>query len=266
YLPPVMSDEHAFVFHSSDYLKKRDDLDPLERITVVGSGQSAAEIFDDLLSSFSAAGKHLHWLTRADRIYPMDYSRFALEMTSPDYIDYFYKLPENKKNGLLREQSYLYKGVNAGLIDQIYHKLYVDDLSRVVFGKRDIRLSCELEKVDTFNDEIRCFFKHRQTLTSFTHSTDALIMATGYKYDIPEFLLTIKDRINWENDGRYKISRNYSIDNEQCLFVQNAELYSHGFNAPDLGMGPYRNAIILNTILNSNYFDIEDKIAFQNFD
>jgi hypothetical protein len=39
--------------------------------------------------------------------------------------------------------------------------------------------------------------------------------------------------------------------------------HTHGFNAPDLGMGPYRNAIILNTILGYEYFPLEKDVPFQ---
>ena len=55
---------------------------------------SAAEIFYDL--SQSRSGK-LHWFTRSTCFFPIDYSKLTLEMSTPDYIDYFYALPERKK-------------------------------------------------------------------------------------------------------------------------------------------------------------------------
>ena len=69
----------------------------------------------------------------------------------------------------------------------------------------------------------------------------------------------------WNEDGNYDLNKNYSVNGKDSIFVQNADLQSHGFNSADLGMGPYRNAIILNTILNEEHFKMEENIAFQKF-
>lgn len=92
-------------------------------------------------------------------------------------------------------------------------------------------------------------FFHTEQEKSFEHRTEILILATGYQYSVPEFLNSIENRICFMENGKYDVQRNYSIDNRNSLFVQNAELHSHGFSAQDLGMGPYRNATILNSIL-----------------
>jgi lysine N6-hydroxylase len=63
----------------------------------------------------------------------------------------------------------------------------------------------------------------------------------------------------------YALNRNHFIDNRSSIFVQNADLHSHGFNSADLGMGPYRNATILNLILGREHFKLEENIAFQRF-
>ena len=63
-------------------------------ITIVGSGQSAAEIYYDLLSEIDVHGYQLNWVTRSPRFFPLEYTKLTLEMTSPEYIDYFHALPE----------------------------------------------------------------------------------------------------------------------------------------------------------------------------
>ncbi len=40
---------------------------------------------------------------------------------------------------------------------------------------------------------------------------------------------------------------------------------AHGFDASDLRLGPYRNAVILNSILGREYFSIEKGVTFQTF-
>jgi len=254
------------LFHSEDYLKYRPFFRKNDSITIVGSGQSAAEIFNDLLDRKNSTANRIYWYTRSPRIFPMDYSKFTLEMTSPDYVDYFYGLSSASKAGTLKRQNGLYKGINSDLIDAIYDKLYENAIEAGGSKNIFIGTNTSLTALKRSNGKILCHFSHNETDTSFAHDTDRLILATGYTYQIPGFLKNIKKQINWDNKGRYNVNRNYSIDNKNSIFVQNAELHSHGFNTPDLGMGPYRNAIILNSILGYKYFDIEDQVAFQNFD
>ena len=47
--------------------------------------------------------------------------------------------------------------------------------------------------------------------------------------------------------------------------MQNAELHTHGFVAPDLGMGAYRNSCILRDMLGREAYPVEKAIAFQEF-
>jgi len=70
------------------------------------------------------------------------------------------------------------------------------------------------------------------------------------------------DKINWTENCLYEVNRNYSIDNNNSIFAQNADLYIHGFNSADLGMGSFCNAVILNSILDRKIFDLETDTTF----
>jgi lysine N6-hydroxylase len=264
---PAFAEAHLspLVFHSGDYLFRKPGLLDKKHISLVGSGQSAAEIFYDLLQHTDQIGS-LRWFTRSERFHPMEYSKLTLEMTSPDYIDYFYRLSPAKKKNALAGQHNLYKGINFSLINAIYDKLYS---LRTIKKAPPVALhtNSELTEITALaNGEVQLSFYQSETENAYTYPTEALILATGYTYQIPDFLQSIQDRINWTPDGLYDVGRNYSISKEgYTIFVQNAELHTHGFNAPDLGMGPYRNSIILNTIIGHEHFALEKGIAFQNF-
>ena len=93
-----------------------------------------------------------------------------------------------------------------------------------------------------------------------------VILATGYRQSMPAFLESIQERIRFDTEGRYDVSRNYSVDvTGNQIFVQNAELHTHGFNAPDLGLGALRNAAILNAILGKTHFKLDHCPPFQSF-
>lgn len=251
------------VIHASEYLFHKSDLLKKKKITIIGSGQSAAEIFQDLLPHADNL-EQLSWFTRSSRFHPMDFSRFTTEMTSMDYIDYFYDLSDDVKASVLDEQQYLYKGINQSLIAEINDALYV----RSINGARDnvtIHTSCALQDACIVKEGIRLTLQHKEMAQLFTNDTDMVIAATGYQYQVPNCLEPIRSQIEWNRNGSYAIQRNYSIDRYNSLFVQNADLHTHGFNSADLGMGPYRNATILNAILKRDVFTMERETAFQTF-
>ena len=265
-LPESVEDlEHPLVFHSSEYLYRKEALLRKKNISLIGSGQSAAEIFYDLLENTEQFAS-LTWFCRSNYIFPMDSSKFAFEMTSLDYIEYFYGLPDKIKQKIQTGQNRLYKGVNKELIDTIYERLYMNQLHGNQ-NKIKICLNSAFDEIrfDT-NNCISLQFYHVSREQYFDHTTDAAIFATGYKNIVPEFLDPLHKIVNRTTEGHYQVNRNYSIDNHNSIFVQNADLHSHGFNSADLGLGPYRNSIILNTILGREHFKMESNIAFQQFD
>jgi lysine N6-hydroxylase len=256
---------HKNAIHSSEYLKFKSTLLKQKTVTVIGSGQSAAEIFHDLLPE-TENGLNLKWFTRPDRFFPMEYSKLTLELTSPEYVDHFYNLSDAKRKQLLSKQNSLFKGINFELINQIFDKLY--ELS--VDGEKinaELMPNCQLNNL-TVNAEgkYQLDFHHTESEKDFAVDTDAVVLATGYKYNEPGFLSGINDRIARNTDGLFQVHRNYAIDvNGNEIFVQNAELHTHGFVTPDLGMGAYRNASIINAILGFEIYHVEKRIAFQQF-
>lgn len=252
------------LLHSAAYLGHRSSALASPSVTLVGSGQSAAEIFHDL-AQHKKPDSVVTWLTRAERFFPMEYSALTLEMASPDYIDHFFTLRPSVRADVLSRQDALYKGISFALINRIYDLLY----ERTVAGDLgDVRMStnCELRSVDTAARPLALTFQHRELGREFTHHTDMLVLATGYEYRVPGFIEPLREQIQWDEHGRFVVNRDYSV---ACahggMFVQNAELHSHGFTASDLSIGPYRNGTILNKILGREQFRLERRIAFQDF-
>ena len=261
--------------HAADYLHRREELLGLDSVTVVGSGQSAAEIYHDLLSSSGDGGPLVDWVTRSPRFFPMEYTKLTLEMTSPEYMDHFHGLPSDTRDRMLRDQRSLYKGIDAELINQIHDLLY----RRSVRGLRNGLLvaATALDHADVDDTgPIRLDLRCNDTGRQWSHHTDGLVMATGYSPTAPRFLEGITDEIDWEDPGprgaaagrprRYRVARDHTVDlAHRYVHVQNAEEHTHGLSAPDLGMGAMRNSIILRGITGREHYPVETAIAFQQF-
>lgn len=264
YTPECCQALEGMRVHSSEYLFNKQDLQKKSSITVVGSGQSAAEIYYDLLQDVDSYGYELNWVTRSPRFFPLEYSKLTLEMTSPEYVDYFHDLPAQKRDELVNKQKHLYKGINADLINDIYDLLYVKRLSSSF--KTHLLTNSTLLNAQDVDGQVQLDFHQDEENKRYSLNTEAIVMATGYMQRLPDFIQPIMERIKWDEQGRYDVNRNYTIDKSGSeIFIQNAELHTHGFVSPDLGMACYRNSCIIRDILGYEYYPIEKRIAFQQF-
>ncbi|RSC94871.1 lysine N(6)-hydroxylase/L-ornithine N(5)-oxygenase family protein [Tenacibaculum singaporense] len=267
YIPVCCKKLKDTAVHSSQYLPNKEQLQNKKRITVLGSGQSAAEIFSDLLQEIDTKGYELNWITRSPRFFPLEYAKLTLEMTSPEYVDYFFNLPASKRDALIKNQKHLYKGINQDLIGAIHDRLYAKRVISKEPLKVSLRTNSELKTTKVSDEGIKLELHQVEQDKYFEHETDALVLATGYEYQLPDFIEGISNRILWDYQDRFDVQRNYSIDkNHNEIFVQNVELHTHGFVTPDLGMAAYKNSYIIKEITGVEHYLIEQKIAFQQFE
>ncbi len=254
------------VCHTSSYLFRKEEIVKEDTVTVIGSGQSAAEVFFDLLQNRPKNLK-LNWYSRPDRFFAMEYSKLTLEHTSPDYIDYFHEMTPSVRNVMLGRQKSQFKGVNYELINQIYDHLYAISVDNDDIGVK-IRPNILLDDISTgIHGNYELHLEQIEQHKKFTDHSDYVILGTGYQYQEPSFLENIQHRISRTSTGDYDVKRNYSIDNNAGeIFVQNAEIHTHSLISTDLGMGAYRNSYIINEIAKREVYKLEKKIAFQDFD
>ena len=251
-------------FHNSRYVQNRSELQKKESITIVGSGQSAAEIYHDLLGEIDVHGYRLNWVTRSPRFFPLEYTKLTLEMTSPEYIDYYRELPEATRYRLTAEQKGLFKGIDGDLINEIFDLLYQKNLGGPVPTR--LLTNSSLNGARYENGTYTLSFRQEEQQKDFELESQGLVLATGYQYAEPEFLSPVRDRLVYDSHGNFDVARNYAIDvTGRGVFLQNAGVHTHSITSPDLGMGAYRNSCIIRELLGTEYYPVEKSIAFQEF-
>ncbi|MFJ8308357.1 MULTISPECIES: lysine N(6)-hydroxylase/L-ornithine N(5)-oxygenase family protein [unclassified Streptomyces] len=254
------------LLHNSRYLEHKESLQKKESITLIGSGQSAAEIYYDLLSEIDVHGYRLNWVTRSPRFFPLEYTKLTLEMTSPEYIDYFHALPEATRYRLEATQKGLFKGIDSELIDAIFDLLYQKSLKGPVPTRLLTNSALNAAGYDTTTGTYTLGLRQEEQEKDYALTTEGLVLATGYQYAEPEFLRPVSGRLRRDGRGRFDVARNYSIDTTgRGVFLQNAGVHTHSITSPDLGMGAYRNAYIIGELLGRAYYPVEKSIAFQEF-
>ncbi|MEG3615953.1 lysine N(6)-hydroxylase/L-ornithine N(5)-oxygenase family protein [Isoptericola haloaureus] len=255
------------VVHTADYLTHRGALRASGAVTVVGSGQSAAEVYRDLLED--AGAYRLDWVTRSPRFFPMEYTKLTLEMTSPEYTAHFHGLPTELRDLVGREQRSLYKGISGDLVDDIYDTLY----RRTALGREvpttlltDTEVvAARAERADDGGTEYVLTLRHGQLGTTAEHRTRAVVAATGYAAGVPALLDPVRDRLLLDDQGRFAATQDYTVSSDARIHTLNGEEHSHGITAPDLGFGPWRNSVVLAKITGREPYPIERRIAFQQF-
>ncbi|HCG55527.1 MULTISPECIES: SidA/IucD/PvdA family monooxygenase [Brevibacterium] len=254
------------VIHTSKYLDHRDELLESGSITIVGSGQSAAEIYRDLIDEAEARDVRLDWVTRSPRFFPMEYTKLTLEMTSPEYTDHFRALPDDLREQLGREQRTLYKGISADLVDDIHDTLY-----RLSRGGRKLRtnLLADSELISATPDggtgDYRLRFRHTALDKCFDRRSGSVVSATGYRSQVPDFLTPLGEEVRLDAKDRLDVSRHYTVNDAGTIHVLNGEEHTHGVTAPDLGFGPWRASVVLSHVTGRVPYPIEKTIAFQTF-
>lgn len=267
--PPVEGlKNNDSVFHSASFLDKQQECRDARSITVIGSGQSAAEIFETILENKSRQQK-LNWFTRSRGFFPMEYSKLGLEHFSPDYTNYFYSLSQETKDRTLAKQDLLYKGISTETIANIYDTLYEKSIGGADLNVHMQPLS-ELSKCEAGTSaDNRLTFTQWEKEETFTCESDIIILATGYRQRIPEFLAEAESEWQRDTNDRLCINEDYSVKQTRTtsrnIYVQNAEMHTHGPGAPDLGLGAFRNAAIINALLGRDVYNLKRENVFQHF-
>lgn len=271
-LRPLMTDAHAGrVLHSADYRTYRARLAEADDVTVIGAGQSGAEVALDLLRNQDGDGEggpYVRWYARTRAFAPMEYSKIGLEHFTPDYIRYFRHLPEAARERLVREQWQLYKGVSSDTLGEIYDELYERTIGG---GEPRAVLQPGVEVVAARADRdgylLTCRDQNQDSL--FEIRTSAVVSATGYTASRPAFLDAVADLVDWDDKGRYQVDEEYRVALDPrvsgTLYVQNAEMHTHGVGAPDLTLGAWRAAMILNAAMGHTVLPVAPRQAFTTF-
>ncbi|KAL8704290.1 MAG: hypothetical protein Q9201_002544 [Fulgogasparrea decipioides] len=182
-------------------------------VAIVGGGQSAAEIFDHLQSSFGNVSVSLY--TGDSALRPSDDSPFVNEIFDPDRVDEFYDLPQGAQQDLLhRNKATNYGVVRPELLDRLYELMYHQRLHEPVESKWQYKIVPRREVVghDKQSDG-RTRLKLRNTLngsTSLSESMfDKVIVATGYVRNAHEAMLD--STRNLLETGEFDTGRDYKV-------------------------------------------------------
>jgi lysine N6-hydroxylase len=255
------------VFHSNDFL--RHPIDATGRVVaVVGGGQSSAEVLWHLLLDITHLPARLVWASNRSNFLPLDESPFTNELFNPVYSDYFYSLTQEQRDILLAEQRLASDGISQSLLARIYDRLY--DLEFLEAAGRRVNLLPGHEVVDMQHSSAGCDLALRDRWgASRTVRADMIVLGTGSSYALPEAMRPLAARVSWDRDGlpvRADFSVEWDGPPELRIYAQDAARHMRGVADPNLSLMAWRSAIIANSLLGRQVYDVHGESSVFDFD
>ena len=250
--PAVFAKDDARILHTSEYQTRighvlPDTAKPYS-IAVVGSGQSAAEVFNDLHTKYPNATTRL--IMRDTAMRPSDDSPFVNEVFNPEAVDSFYRLPKvNRIEGISKNKSTNYSVVRLELLEHIYENMYMQRIREPDESKwqHQILPSREVTEVASTRHELDLTVRGLNVTASKDDeklSFDAVILATGYQRDAYLGMLQDCQQIKDASDESWSVNRDYSLKLDRSLVQADVGIWLQGCNEATHGLADSLLSII----------------------
>lgn len=241
-LPDTFPQNHPHLYHSSQFLEVLPKIQASSQklkhgICVLGSGQSAAEIWTHLTKVFPETKVDLKF--RSSALKPSDDSPFVNEIFDPAHrIDEWYDMDASARESLIAEsRATNYSVVRLTLLEEMYHHLYTQELPGHT-KIHAIQPSSIIDSWDTQSDESITLTLHNLLTGEATRETyDHVFCATGYQRTFHKETLRRFSDVEWNETGTqprvdrlYRVSRGESSDEKAGIYLQGLCESSHGLS------------------------------------
>jgi len=232
-----------------------------KRVAVIGGGQSGAEIVLNLLGRGAGAPAHVDWISMRPNFLPLDETPFTNELFTPPYVASFHSLPEARRHTTVEREKLAGDGVSAETLAAIYRRLYV--LRHLESGGPSADLLPHREVINAEPRDNGCQLIMRNGMDGQVdiRKADILVLATGYRYELPPCLAPLAGRIDLDRSGRPRPGPDFAVrwdgPASARIFALNAGLLSHGIAEPQLSLMAWRSAVIANALAQRQVFDVE---------
>ncbi|OQU93720.1 hypothetical protein CLAIMM_00198 [Cladophialophora immunda] len=267
--PTLFPTYHDRILHSSEYNTRISrvlpDRDQNYIIAVVGGGQSAAEVFNDLHHRYPNARTRL--IIRDSALRPSDDSPFVNEVFDPEAVDAFFDQPEDiRAKNVKKNKATNYSVVRLELLEKLYDDLYIQGIKQPdkrlwqhqILPLRDISAVVDNgpnERVDlTLTDLNPSSTNGEERL-----SVDAVVLATGYRRDAHVDMLKACQGINSTSDGHWQPGRDYGLklDRESVkdgvgIWLQGCNEATHGLSDSLLSILSTRSGELVDSIFGTS--------------
>lgn len=268
-LPPNIERQQSDdIYHAADYSFRKEELKSGDEVTVVGSGQSAAEIFHDLLQDQKHFHYKLNWFTRSPQFFQAEDAKVAREIFSTDFVEYFRSLDIKTRLETLPELDHARKGIEQPTLEKIYDLLYHRSIERedpnVV-----LQAATELSDIQSVEGGYQLKLRQWQEDKTFRCFSDKVVLATGFQPSVPEWIQEYGELVEKEDADHYMIDDYYRLQfkdgRDNHIYMLTNIDHSHGTAATNLSLSVVRNQTIINNLCGFERYPVQKDTVFQRF-
>jgi L-ornithine N5-monooxygenase len=250
-LEPVMPpgvDRSERVWHSSEFLHRIASLDELpQQFTVIGAGQSAAEITTYLHSHFQCAKVRSIFARYGYSV--ADDTPFTNRIFDPGAVDEYFQAPDDVKQRLFTyHKNTNHSVVDGALLDDLY-KIHYQEKVR---GESRLEFLNATKVLDVLSrhDTVELSVKFLPTGEQRKLQSDIVVVGSGYKAADPmRNFSALAGKYLTDDAGQLRVARNYRVctsDDIECgIYLQGATEHSHGLSSSLLSNTAVRAGEIL---------------------
>ncbi|KAG9246706.1 L-lysine 6-monooxygenase (NADPH-requiring)-domain-containing protein [Calycina marina] len=248
-IPAEFPQHHPAVVHSSKYSTQvhsaLPDATKAYNIAVIGGGQSAAEIFNDLPSRYPNATVTM--IIKSSALRPSDDSPFVNEVFDPERVDEVYQQPADvRARAILTDRATNYSVVRLELIEHLYEKLYTQRLLNPDPASFKIKIASNRQVVKShmnvgLGNQIRLQLKQvikglDQEVVDESMVVDAVFVATGYLRNAHEDILANSRNLLAQETAAFSVRRDYRVDFDEGRVAEDAGVWLQGCNEKTHGL------------------------------
>jgi L-ornithine N5-monooxygenase len=231
YIPPVFDALPASrVIHSTQYLPRMADLDrdlPY-RVAVIGSAQSAAEMFRAIQQDLP--NSDITWVMRSIGLSAYETGKFNNELYYPSAVDdFFHARPEGREQIMREMHRTNYSGVAPGLLESLYDDFYLDRMAGS--DRRRMATLTDVTAARERDGEVVLELTDRRTGDVSPLRLDLVFTGTGFVRQMPRMVRELGARLGLAG---MPVNRGYRLLTEE---PSTAACYLQGLNEDTHGIG-----------------------------
>lgn len=233
------------------------------RVSIIGGGQSGAEIFLDILSGTHGRPEEVTWISRRPNLEPLDETTFTNEYFTPDYVGNFYRQTETRRSSIVRSQTLAGDGISPHTLSELSQFLYDNDFLNSQNCPYNYRIMTnrEVRRMTRGQTNWQLQMHSRFDESDEYVSADVVILATGYRQALPDCLAPLTERFERDGENNVRLTEDYRAlwDGPAAhqIYMINAGLRTHGIADPQLSLTAWRAAVIVNSLLNQKIYRTE---------
>jgi L-ornithine N5-oxygenase len=230
-IPPVLADVPPNrIVHSTEYRQRVAELsgELPYRVAVVGSSQSAAEMFRALREDLPDSD--VAWLMRSIGLSSDESSKFTNELYYPSFVDEFYDARPAAREQILREMYRTnYSVVTPPMLEHLYADLYLDRFNE----RNDRRLvtMVDITAAREAGDEVVLELTDRRTGAVTELRRDLVFLGTGFDTRMPRLVRELAGSLELD---RIDVSRQYRLElgtrSTAACYLQGVNEQTHGIS------------------------------------